>query len=220
MKQTVYVWDWGVRGFHWLLVLSILGSYLTGEWGWLSTDWHFYFGYFTLGLLTFRLVWGFVGNRHARFAGFLRGPGAVRAYLQTLLTSAHRQTSGHSALGGWASIVLILAVFVQAITGLMTSDDIFMQGPLAQYVSSSTIDLMTRVHTININLIYALIVLHLLASLFYLLVKRENLISPMLTGSKTLDSSEQPAAITNWRRLISAAIVGLAVVGMLWWIGS
>lgn len=217
-SNKVYVWDLGVRGFHWLLVLSMLGSYLTAEQGWLDTDWHFYFGYFTLGLLIFRLIWGFIGNQNARFGSFLRGPRAVIGYLRGLFGGNHVPSIGHSALGGWASVVLLLAVAVQAITGLMTTDDIFLEGPLAAHVSSDTVALMTRIHALNINVIYALVALHVLAALFYLIAKRENLIAPMLTGSKRLAAAVPSASVTRWGRLCLALAIAASSVGLMLWL--
>lgn len=216
MKKT-YVWDWGVRGFHWLLVLSLLGSYLTAEQGWLSMDWHFRFGYLALGLICFRVIWGFIGNEHARFADFLRGPAAVFAYIRGLFARNHQRSLGHSALGGWASMVLLLAVALQASTGLMTTDDIFMEGPLARHVSTDTVSLMTRIHAININVIYGLVALHLSAIAFYLFGKRENLIAAMLSGKKSAVEGKD-ADSTRWGRLILAAAVAASLVGGLVWL--
>lgn len=116
--KQVKVWDPLVRIFHWSLVLAFAAAYLTGEeWH----DWeevHEFGGYAALGLILFRIVWGFIGSQHARFSDFLYGPKAVVAYLKSLLTTHPKHYLGHNPAGGWMIILLMLGVLATGISGL------------------------------------------------------------------------------------------------------
>ncbi|MEZ5590233.1 MAG: cytochrome b/b6 domain-containing protein [Gammaproteobacteria bacterium] len=99
--QKILVWDVPTRVFHWSLALSFLGAYISGD----SERWrdlHIMFGYTMLGLIVFRLVWGIIGTRYARFSSFLYGPGRVLAYLKSLLGGENKHYVGHNPAGSWA----------------------------------------------------------------------------------------------------------------------
>ncbi len=178
-----YVWDISTRLFHWLLVMLVCVSMYTGfVGGFEEMDWHMYSGYGILTLILFRIAWGFFGSRHARFVNFVRGPSAIIAYTQTLRTNP--PSAGHSPLAALSVIALILSLLVQAVTGLFVTDDIFIEGPLVDRVSSDTSSLMTTIHDVNRWIIIALVVMHLAAIAFYRIVRGENLVLPMLTGWK------------------------------------
>lgn len=212
----VQIWDLPTRLFHWLLVLLILLLYATGEYGLLDMDWHFWFGYATFALLMFRVLWGFLGSQTSRFAGFVRGPRAVVMYVRESYANANHGVIGHNPLGGWSVIALLLCVIVQSISGLFTSDEIETDGPLVARVSNYTVRLMTRVHHWNQNLLLLLIALHVGAILFYLLVKHDNLVVPMITGRKPLGHSVSLRFASPWLALAlllaTAAIVAALVV--------
>jgi hypothetical protein len=132
------VWDLPVRIVHWLLVIGIAGSYATHKLGVAYFSYHLWFGYLVVVLAAFRILWGFVGTRHARFASFLRGPRATGAYLVALLRGAAPATPGHNPLGGWMVIFLLLFLLAQGITGLFANDEIFNTGPLYGYISDAS----------------------------------------------------------------------------------
>jgi cytochrome b len=181
------LWDLPTRLFHWLLVLLILLQWGTAEWHWLDMQWHFRFGYATLALLLFRLLWGVLGSDSARFSRFLRGPGAVLAYLRTLHRREPEFLAGHNPLGGWSVLALLACVAVQAVTGLFSGEeDEALYGPLAGWLDDATIHTITEVHEANKNVLLALIVVHVLGVLWHLFVKRENLIAAMLGGRASL----------------------------------
>lgn len=184
MSAAVKVWDLPVRLTHLGLIICVFGAYGTAEWSWLDMQWHFYFGYGAIVLVLFRLLWGFFGGEHARFLGFLRPPAAVFAYLRGLFDKQSPQSVGHSALGGWAVVVLLAAIFAQAASGLFNADDIEWFGPLNDRLSYHWIDALHEFHEYFPNILMALIALHVLAALLYLLLKRQNLIVPMITGRK------------------------------------
>lgn len=211
------VWDLPLRIFHWALAVSLMGSWITAEAGFEWTQTHFLFGYTALGLISFRILWGLVGTTHARFRNFLSGPKAVIQSLKQLPKSTPANGVshiGHGPLGGWASVVLLALVMTQAVSGLFTSDDIFYAGPYNSVVSNSLANYLGWLHHTNFNFLLAAVALHLLTVTWYLLVKKENLIRPMLTGRKNLGEKMLPTAIANnlfFRGLCIAGSVAAAV---------
>ena len=187
MKKIIRVWDLPIRLFHWLLVLCITGSLISVNIGGNAIEWHAYFGYCILTLLIFRVIWGFVGSTHARFASFFPKPAKVIAYLRK--SAPHYL--GHNPLGAISVFALLFVLIVQAITGLFVDDEIAFQGPLAKYVSESTISFLSEIHESNQVLIYVLIAIHISAIWFYKKFKGENLIKPMITGDKEIDPSQE-----------------------------
>ena len=180
----IRIWDLPTRLFHWVLVLfisfSIVAAKLGGNW----IDWHMRSGYCILTLVLFRLMWGFAGSHHARFANFVRPPAAVLAYARDMRRGSVTAQAGHNPLGALSVVTVLAVLLLQACTGLFANDSISSEGPLAKRVASSTSDLLTGVHKINQYVIYALIALHLVAIGYYYFAKRENLVLPMLTGDK------------------------------------
>ncbi len=196
--KTAKVWDLPTRLFHWLLVILVVAMVGTGLTG--KLEQHMVIGQALLALLLFRLIWGFVGNRQARFTDFLAGPGAALAYLRGLIGGGNKPGHGggyvgHNPVGGYAVFAMLGLLLLQAVSGLFTSDDFVYDGPLYSLVPSSVGAQMSSIHRITIDAIYIVVGIHLLATLFYLLVKRENLVKPMVTGDKQLPA-EQAAAIT------------------------
>lgn len=182
--RSVQVWDLPTRIFHWALVLLVMTSFTTAALGGNAMHYHVWSGEAVLVLLLFRLAWGLVGGRTARFAEFVRGPAAAWRYARGLMGPAPEHYLGHNPLGGWSIVAMLLALLLQVVTGLFANDEIATQGPLYPWVSDATSGWLTSLHLVNKGVIIALVSLHLLAVLFYLLAKRENLITPMITGRK------------------------------------
>ena len=183
---TAPVWDGFVRVFHWSLVLLFAISVASGKVGGEWIVWHMKSGYAILALVTFRLIWGFVGGEYARYVSFLTGPVRAIKFAKGLLGKTHEQVIGHNPVGGWMVIVLLLLLATQATLGLFSNDEIATTGPLARYVSDATsITLMGRHRTIG-NILLALVAIHITAVLFHLFVKKENLIRAMFSGKKEL----------------------------------
>jgi cytochrome b len=211
-SRSVLVWDLPTRLFHWLLVVLVIISFVSGKIGGNAMQYHEWSGFTIVALLLFRLVWGFVGSRESRFVTFVRGPFAVVRYARTLLRSDSTPFLGHNPLGGWSIIAMLLALLVQAATGLFANDDIITEGPLFDWVGKATSDWLTRVHKLNQEVIIALVCIHVLAVLFYLFYKRENLVKPMITGVKEWrGTGPQPATGRSW---IAALIAGLAALAV------
>ncbi len=191
--RRMRVWDLPVRLFHWSLVALLATSWISVEIGGNAMQIHQWSGVSVLTLLVFRLAWGFLGGTHARFAAFVRSPAAALRYALTLARGESPHYLGHNPLGGWMVLALLTSLGIQAGTGLFANDDIMIEGPLAVYVSKETSNLLTKVHGINFNVLLTLVGVHILAALYYLLFRRENLIGPMLTGYKKADD-DAPAS--------------------------
>lgn len=213
------VWDLPTRAFHWTLALLIGLQYATGEFHFLDMRWHFRFGYATLALIAFRVLWGFCGSQTSRFSDFLRGPRAVWRYLHELMSTSPQVRIGHNPLGGWSVLALLASAALQAVSGLFSSDDIDTDGPLAATVPERTVKLMTRVHHWNENVLLILIGLHIAAILWYLLVKRENLIAPMLTGVKRVTRAQERRFANGWLALALFALCAATAAVLVWLAG-
>ena len=187
MKKIIRVWDLPIRLFHWLLVICIIGSLISVNLGGNAIEWHAYFGYSILTLLIFRILWGFVGSKHARFASFLPTREAIFNYLQ----GKSPRYLGHNPIGALSVFALLLVLSVQVITGLFVDDEIAFQGPLAKYVPNFLVSILSEIHEGNQVLIYTLITIHIAAIWFYKRFKGDNLIKPMLVGDKEIDPSEE-----------------------------
>lgn len=213
IPHIVKVWDLPTRLFHWTLVALMIAQWLTAEAS-STMDWHARGGYAVLALVLFRLIWGFVGSETARFSDFLRGPGAALEYFQALRRGETPHYFGHNPMGAWSIVALLSLLLIQAGTGLFANDDIMTEGPLYAWVSKGTSDWLTTIHKLNFNLLLLVIAVHIAAVLFYLLVKRENLIHPMLSGDKRLPpelAGQAPRIVNPWLGLAALAAAGFAV---------
>lgn len=210
------IWDLPTRLFHGLLALSITGALVTINLGGTWMDWHVRFGIASFTLLLFRVVWGLIGPRYARFSQFVRSPAQTIAYLRT----RHGvRPAGHSPIGGWSILAMLILFLLQSSTGLFANDDIMTQGPLAQFVSNDTVSLLTRVHSQTEYALYAIIALHLLAIAFYS-VRGEALTPPMVTGDvpkHTLPPGTQSAR-DDWRIRLGALLLASALGTLAWWL--
>ncbi len=216
--RQILVWDLPTRAFHWLLVVVVTLLIYTGLSG--KLDWHMKLGQVAMALGLFRLVWGFIGNRQARFHDFIAGPHAALRYLRGLFGKNGPHYLGHNPLGGYAVLAMLGLVLMQATTGLFTTDDIATDGPLFSKVSSAVSGRMTSLHHWGFNILLTVIIIHLAANAFYLLVKRENLITPMVTGTKDVEpnvAQPLPAGAGPAAALILfAACLALVFGGVAW----
>lgn len=172
------VWDLPIRLFHWLLVILVAVSWLSAEER--RMDIHLLSGLGVLGLVVFRLLWGLFGSSTARFASFVRGPGAVIAYLRG---QGGEKRAGHNPLGALSVLALLGLLAVQVGTGLFASDtDGLDYGPLNFLVSYDLAETLSDIHETTFDLLTVLIVLHLAAIAFYLVMRRRNLVRPMVIG--------------------------------------
>ena len=193
----VPVWDPLVRLFHWTLFISFCAAWFTegelfeglqdrlnGEWLQLV---HIWAGYTIAGLLVFRVLWGFVGPRYARFGDFVHSPGVVLAYVRDVLTLRARRTLGHNPAGGAMIVALLLGLTATIVTGLALYGADKGLGPLATMLAESSdaaIDTIKEAHEVATNFTLLLVAGHLLGVVWETLLHRENLVRAMITGRK------------------------------------
>ena len=197
-KAKTLVWDLPTRAFHWLLAIAFVGAYFTAESERLR-DLHMLMGYSAAGLVAFRLLWGILGTRYARFTSFPLSPRAVVAYLKSLLTLSPRHYFGHNPAGSWAVIGMLVLITLTAATGWAQAVEV---GP--RWVED--------LHEGLANMTIAVIVVHVVAVLLSCVLHRENLVRAMVSGYKP--GSGTPAAGSRW-------VVALLLVGALgaFWAG-
>lgn len=195
--RKVLVWDAPVRVFHWLMVLSFAGAYLTAE----SERWrllHVTLGYTMAGLLAFRVVWGLVGTRHARFASFVRGPAGVLRYLRGLASGQPEHHVGHNPAGALAIVALL------GLTGLVTAAGWAIYNDLGG-------EWLGELHEGAANAMLALVGVHVAGVLLGSWLHHDNLVGAMLSGRKL--GLPQDAVRSAWR---SVAVLMLAAVLGFW----
>jgi len=206
---AVRVWDLPTRVFHWLLVVCVAGSLVSAQLGGEAMRWHFRFGYFALSLLLFRIFWGFMGGIHSRFSAIFR-------LRRGQVLSASPLAGGHS-LQGWLSVLSMLAaLLLQIASGLVSDDEIASAGPFTHMVSAALVESATYYHTQMGKLVVIfLISLHLLAILFYFAIRRQNLISAMISGDKKLSAPSTASVDSFPRRMLALLIFALIFLLLL-----
>jgi cytochrome b len=209
--QGRLIWDLPLRVFHWALALAVSGSWLTHKLD--AFAWHVWFGYSVLVLTVSRIVWGFVGPRHARFAAFVRRPAVVARYARSLFgAGAAERYAGHNPLGALMVLAFLALLLLQACAGLFANDDIANTGPLYGYVSDAKSDSLARVHKLLAKLLWIAVWTHVIAVLGYAVLGRVNLIGPMVTGRRRdpwLTPADEVAGSQVWRALLIAAACAL-----------
>jgi cytochrome b len=198
--ERILVWDLPTRLFHWLLAASFAGAWLTAD----SERWidlHVALGYTFAGLIAFRLVWGFIGTRYARFSSFVAGPHAVKRYFLSILSFRPERHVGHNPAGGWAVLALLGLGAVTALAGFLSFND---------YGGHW----LEELHEGAASAMLALVFVHIGAVLVSSLVHRENLVRAMVTGLKHGLRSE---AIKRPQWIAAGALVAM-IVGF--WTGA
>lgn len=191
-SRNIKVWDPLIRVFHWSLVFFFLLAYVTED-DWMTI--HSYAGYSIAALVIFRLVWGVIGTRHARFTDFITTPSNVIAYLKQLSMGKARRYIGHNPAGAAMIVMLLVSLSVTVLSGvsLFATEG---HGPLAgTFLSTWSEDSLEDVHEFFANFTLLLVVAHVLGVLLSGLLHRENLVKSMITGEKLdepcLDDSDR-----------------------------
>ncbi|WP_282602238.1 cytochrome b/b6 domain-containing protein [Paracoccus sp. PARArs4] len=183
--RRVRVWDPALRAFHWLLATLVIANWLLGKFGPGVMTIHFWLGYAILALLGFRVVWGFVGPKHARFRNFLRGPRAVISYLRHLHEPRPSLWPGHNPMGALSVVAMLGVLLWQVGSGLVIDPEDFVNiGPLADLAGSDISHAAVGWHDLGATLVLVLVLLHVAIIAFYRLWKHEDLVRPMITGWK------------------------------------
>jgi cytochrome b len=213
-RVPIRVWDWPVRVVHWAIFALVVTSIATGLIGGNAMEWHLRSGFAILALALFRVLWGFAGSRHARFASFVRGPRAVAAYVHSLFKPPREAHTGHNPLSGWFVLLLLVALLAQAATGLFANDDIATEGPLAKRISDELSDRFTWFHVRGAWVVVGLACVHIGAALFYLFAYNENLIRPMITGVKQVPRRLGDAAVRRTASIRALALLGVCALAV------
>lgn len=217
---TVRIWDLPTRLFHWTLAAAVIGLIATAKIGGNAMEWHLRLGYGVLALLVFRIVWGFVGGRWSRFTAFAYSPARMLRYLRG---APHPDDGvGHSPLGSLSVFALLAVLLAQVASGLLADDEIAFAGPLTRFVSNAVVGQATSYHKeVGQYLVIGLVVLHLLAIAFYVLVRRQRLVRPMLHGDKELAAPTTATASRDDVASRALALVVLALCAALaWWVST
>ncbi|MCK2088961.1 cytochrome b/b6 domain-containing protein [Thauera aromatica] len=209
--RKLYVWDLPTRLFHWLAAILIVAAYITGGIGGEFIVCHGRVGIAITGLLAFRLVWGVIGSTYARFADFVPGPAHLWAHLR-----GHWSGLGHNPLGALSVLALLGVMIYQVLTGLFANDDIAFSGPLRTLVSADTSNWLSSLHRQNYWPILLLVALHVGAVLFYALVKKDNLVGPMITGHKLVAEAEAEAKPAQGGGAVAFLIALAIAAGVLY----
>lgn len=211
-RKPVRVWDLPIRVFHWALVLCLAGAYVSVKIGGNAMIWHGRCGLAIVGLLAFRLAWGFLGSTYARFARFVRGPAAIRAYLR-----GEWRGEGHNPLGSLSVLAMLGTLLLLAGTGLFANDDIAFEGPLYPLVGKELSDRFAGIHRLVEPLILLLVAAHVCAIAYYVCIRGESLILPMITGTKQSEAEEaQGGGAAAFFLALGLALAAVYAASGLW----
>lgn len=202
--SLIKVWDILIRIFHWSLVIAFAVAYITSE---EENPVHIYSGYIVLGLIVFRVVWGFVGSKYAKFSDFVRSPKVVYHYVQQNMTGNPQHYLGHNPVGGWMVLAMLIMLFVVTLSGLkvyaieegkgLLAANSVNLSPVALAIAeddgddddnkkadASDEEFWEEIHEVSSNLMVFMIVLHILGVIVSSRKHKENLVKAMLTGNK------------------------------------
>lgn len=214
MWLPMRIWDGPVRLFHWVLVALVLTS-------WVSVEFldnmrvHMLSGQALLVLLLFRFAWGFVGSDTARFSHFLKSPIEAVRHLMHFTRREPDTVVGHNEAGGWMVLALLLVLLAQVMTGLFANNQhSFVEGPLARLVSSEWGAWALKQHHLIFNAIQLLVLAHVGAVIAYAVVKRHDLVRPMITGKKRLPAATPAPRMQN--PVLALALFVMSVV-LVWY---
>lgn len=181
--MKIKVWDISTRLFHWLLVITYIGAFFTSRNEWFLEH-HVAIGYIAIGLVFFRIGWGFAGNRYARFVEFLKGWKDVKAYLLKAASLNPPRHLGHNPAVGWVIVVMLLVTALITATGIITYGGEENRGAWAVFFTFETAVYARALHIILAYVAVAMIVIHVCAALFHDFALKENIILSMITGKK------------------------------------
>ena len=196
-RGRILVWDIPTRLFHWSLVSCFAIAYLTSEserW----QVWHVTAGYTFGALLLFRLLWGMIGTRYARFSNFVRGPKSVMTYLGSLLTRHPQHYVGHNPAGAWAIVAMVALGLLTVLTGWASFNDYG--------------DWFGELHEGIVNVLLLVVIIHVAGVLVSSLLHRENLVQAMINGHKQ-GAADEAIRYPQW---LAGIALALGIVAFLW----
>lgn len=202
--QRIKLWDLPLRVFHWSLLAAVTTAIVTGKLGGEWMPLHGQAGITIAGLLAFRITWGLIGSSTARFTQFIPSPRRLLSYL-----GGRWRGIGHNPLGALSVLALLGLIGVQATTGLFSNDDIAFAGPLSALINDDLTLSLTGWHHQLANGLFVLLGLHVAAIAFHVRVKKDNIVTPMVTGWKDVPASLPPPRKAKGIALVVAVLIGL-----------
>lgn len=184
--QEIKVWDKLIRFFHWSLVLAFIISFASGD---DLTELHVLIGYYILGLIIIRLVWGLVGSQYARFSEFVTSPSTAIQYVKQVIRFKAKSYIGHNPAGGWMILFMLISLTITATTGLMAYAAEESAGPLYAWVSLWPYGLQEfaeEAHEVFANFTLLLVFVHVVGVVAESFISGDNLVRAMLTGKKRI----------------------------------
>ncbi len=210
-ERPIAIWGWPVRLSHWSFAILVPAMWYTADNG--LWYWHTRLGMVLLTVLLFRLLWGIVGTRTARFSSFVRGPSAVFAYLRGEMAPR----AGHSPLAALSVLALLSAMSLQVGMGLFAGDPFDgATGPLNALIGVGTADMLTEWHKVFYWAVLGLVALHLAAIAYYAVIKRDNLIEPMITGKRSMTTPVEGNSPVPHARAVALLAVSAGIALWLW----
>ncbi len=209
--HVLFVWDLPTRLFHWLVAGLVVAAYATWRLNWMSA--HAQVGDVILVLTVFRVLWGFFGSETARFSTFLVWPWRAAAYVLRMFRREPDRQLSHNPAGGWMVVLLLVLLSVESSSGVVILNDIADQGRITPYMPPYMANMLTSLHAIVWNVLLGAIVVHILVIALYAAAKRQNLVGPMIGGSKRLPAFvSQPRTASLARAAALLAFSALVVV--------
>jgi cytochrome b len=208
--RKVRVWDIPTRLFHWLTAALVLAAYVTLRLDWMN--WHVWIGNAVLVLVVFRLLWGFFGSDTTRFARFVASPRAALAHLAHAFRREPDRQVGHNPAGGLMVLLLIALLLGETLSGVYVNNDVANEGPLTEFVPAHIANAITALHWIFWDALLAAVALHVLAIIAYAAAKGQNLLAPMINGSKILPAEIAPPRMASTMR--AAFLLGLSAAAV------
>ncbi len=213
--RTVGIWDRPTRMFHWVLVVLFVVCYFSGDQG--RFDIHIPAGQALMILIVARIAWGFFGSQTARFRSFVRPVSEIVSHIRSMKDRRPGHHGGHNPLGGLSVVLMLVVLVVHTVAGLFAADvDGLHEGPLSFAVSYGAARDASAIHGFTVNVMLALVALHVAAIIFHHVYKRENLIGPMITGRGRIGPGcDAPGFIADGRAVIILIISAIVVLGTI-----
>jgi len=222
-SRVVKSWDLWLRLFHWLLAFLVLFLIFSGLTGTGFFNWHKPAGEAVLALLLFRVAWGMLGSSNARLIPLFSGPGNVVSHLSGLADGKVGQYHGHNPAGGWAVLIMLLLLLVQAGTGLFIADEEeWVAGALHGNLSDSLTAILYEIHHLNATLLQLMVFLHVLMIPAYFFIAKQNLLKPMITGKKIWagsDDNEVQEGVKHGAWWLALLLLALSA-GLVAWVAG
>jgi len=190
MHRAIIVWDLPTRIFHWSLVLLVAMSYTTAKLNLMHC--HAVTGEAALSLIIFRFLWGACGSETARFRNFLTGPKRVISHLRRLFQSSPQPLLGHTPSGGWAVLMMLTLLLCSTLSGLVINNDVARVGPLTPRLSALVANAAAPFHALLFDALAAMMTLHVIAVVTYAVLKKQDLVTPMISGRKWVPPCTPP----------------------------